>query len=73
MRAIDMAEEKRTIVGNRTEERTGKRRVLSGNRGNQFNPISFIFGALFVAAIIAIVHFAGGLGDPNTVLEINPQ
>ena len=67
-----MAEKERSITGNRAEDRTGRHRVLSGNRGSEFRPISFLIGALVVAGIIAVVYFAGGLGAPNTVLEINP-
>lgn len=67
-----MAEKEPSITRNRAEDRTGRHRVLSGNRGSEFRPISFLIGALVVAGIIAVVYFAGGLGDPNTVLEINP-
>ena len=67
-----MTQEKRKIAGNRAEDRSGRHRVLSGNQGSQFSPVSFLIGALVVAEIIAVVYFAGGLGDPNTVLEINP-
>jgi hypothetical protein len=67
-----MAQETRKISQNRAEDKTGRHRVLSGNRGSEFRPISFLIGTLVVAAIIAMVYFAGGLGNPNTVLEINP-
>jgi hypothetical protein len=67
-----MAEKECSITGNRAEDRTGRHRVLSCNRGSEFSPISFLIGILVVAGIIAMVYFAGGLGDPNTVLEINP-
>jgi len=67
-----MADKERSIAGNRAEDRTGRHRLLSGNRGSEFSPVSFLIGALVVAAIIAVVYFTGGLGDPNTVLEINP-
>jgi hypothetical protein len=39
-----------------------------GGSGSEFSPVSFLIGALVVAGIIAVVYFAGGLSDPNTLV-----
>lgn len=56
-------EEKRTIVGNLAEDEVDGHRVLSGNRGGGIRPISYLFTALVIAAIVALVYFTGGFGD----------
>ncbi len=62
-----MAQEKRRIAGHRAEDKTGRHRVLCGNPGSEFSPVSFLNGALVVAGIISLVYLAGGLSHPNTV------
>lgn len=66
-----MADEKHRVVRNSSETRYTERGGMAEARGGSGGFLSFLAGALVVAAIIALVFFAGGFDDPNTVLEVN--
>lgn len=70
-KALVMARYERRTVRNTAVHTDDERRRLSDNRGNEFRPVSFLLGVLFIAAIIAVVYFSGGLNDATTLQAID--